>query len=138
MRRIDPHEFRDLVVHMKMCMKAPLGFGLHVHTIAEYRTMRCYIDGDRNRYFGGGFAIDNYGGLTNAFAMAKGQGDRLIGEAKARGARHLDCYEGYLSDLYGRHGFAVVEREPFDMKFADPRWSIEKHGAPDVLTMVLR
>lgn len=135
MMQLEAHDFRDLVVHMKMCLKPPLGFSLHVHTITEYQRMRCYIEGDRPRYQGGGFAIDQDGTLTNAFSLEKGRGDRLIEEAVRLGANQLDCYDGYLSQLYARHGFVEISREKWDDRYADLQWIKALWGEPDVVFM---
>lgn len=141
MRRVDAHTFRDRVVTMTMCLKPPLGFSLHIHTISEYRQMRCFFDEPEHLGHDGGFAITETGELVNLFALkrrgvAKGHGERLLAEAIELGANRLDCYEGPLSDLYARHGFVVVERIPWDGRYAHPEWKEDLYGAPDVVVMV--
>lgn len=59
-----------------------------------------------------GFAIRADGELVYVFSLVKGRGDKIVKAAKDRGAVYLDCFEGYLSDLYGRHGFHEVKRVP--------------------------
>lgn len=58
-----------------------------------------------------GFVIRADGELTNVFSVGKGNGDDIMRAAIARGARHLDCFDGYLPTFYGRHGFAETRRE---------------------------
>lgn len=59
-----------------------------------------------------GFAIRADGELVLVFSTVRGRGDELVRTAVELGADRLDCFAGYLVDLYGRHGFATVEVEP--------------------------
>jgi hypothetical protein len=54
----------------------------------------------------------------------RGRGDALVSDAIARGAKHLNCFDGYLPTLYARHGFVEVRREP--------NWT---EGGPDIVYM---
>lgn len=138
MIRVDAHTFRDRVVHMRMCMKPPLGYSLHLHTISEYRNMRCYFDDPDQQGNWAGFALQEDGELVNLFALRNGHGDRLVEAAIALGARRLDCYEGVLSDLYRRHGFVEISRMPWDSRYAHPEWIESRYGTPDVLEMSVK
>lgn len=71
-----------------------------------------------------GFAIRDDGELVYLHSRAYERGDRLVSAAVALGARRLDCFDGYLVDLYGRHGFIEVAREA--------NWT---PGGPDVVYM---
>ena len=72
-----------------------------------------------------GFAVTNDGELVGLFSTKpKREGD-LIGWAVSRGARRLDCFDGYLTGFYGRHGWREVKRVP--------NWT---PGGPDVVYMV--
>lgn len=73
-----------------------------------------------------GFAIDKTGQLTSVFTCFKGCGNRLLKSAIEKGARHLDCFDGYLKGFYEFHGFKVDRREA--------NWV---EGGPDVLYMSL-
>jgi hypothetical protein len=42
-----------------------------------------------------------------------GLGDWIIRDALHHGASRLDCFDGYLTTLYAKHGFREVLREPF-------------------------
>jgi len=73
-----------------------------------------------------GFAVSFNGTLTNVFSLTKGNGDYIMVNAKKAGAINLDCFDGYLTSFYKRHGFEVVRREA--------NWT---PGDPDVCYMAL-
>lgn len=52
------------------------------------------------------------------------------------GATKLDCFEGFLSEAYAKHGFVEVKREPWDQEKAPAHWN-EAHGTPDLIYMEL-
>lgn len=68
----------------------------------------------------------------------KGVGDALIESAKANGGTKLDHYEGFLSDLYSKHGFEEYDRYKWDDQYADPNWDYERYGRPDVILRKLK
>ena len=72
-----------------------------------------------------GFAVTNDGELVGLFSTEPKRGDYLMGWAVARGARRLDCFDGYLTGFYGRHGWREVKRVP--------NWTPD---SPDVVYMV--
>ena len=59
-----------------------------------------------------GFAVRKDGELVFVHSLTRGLGDALVDCARNRGANRLDCFDGYLVDLYGRHGFVEVDRQP--------------------------
>lgn len=71
-----------------------------------------------------GYAIRPNGELVYVFSTVKGRGDAIVDHAVFMGAERLDCYDGYLVTLYGRHGFHESSREP--------NWT---PGGPDVVWM---
>jgi len=71
-----------------------------------------------------GFAVDSDDTLLYVFSLERGRGDLLVEHAVRNGANNLDCFDGYLVDLYGRHGFREVRRES--------NWT---PGGPDVVFM---
>jgi hypothetical protein len=73
-----------------------------------------------------GFAIRPDGELVYVFSMVRGLGDVLVQCAILQGATHLDCFDGYLTTLYSRHGFGRVT--------SLPNWT---PGGPDVVYMAL-
>lgn len=73
--------------------------------------------GEFDQYFLGaggmlGFIIKQGGELVAVFSLAKGMGDAIMKAAIANGATHLDCFEGYLTDFYKRHGFCSYKIVP--------------------------
>lgn len=71
-----------------------------------------------------GFAVRADGELVYVFSTARGMGDAIVATAIEKGATHLDCFEGHLTDLYASHGFVETAREA--------NWA---PGAPDVVWM---
>ena len=70
-----------------------------------------------------GFGI-NGSELIAVFSREQGRGDAIVYSAIENGARKLDCFDGYLTEFYGRHGFTE------DYRVAN--WS---PGGPDVVFM---
>lgn len=68
----------------------------------------------------------------------KGVGDALIESAKANGGTKLDHYDGFLFDLYSKHGFEEYDRYKWDDQYADPNWDYERYGRPDVILRKLK
>ena len=87
------------------------------------------IDLSSNFYIAGypafmGYAISENGELTSVFSCIKGKGDTIMQDAIQNGAKHLDCFDGYLPSFYQRHGFKEVRREL--------NWTA---GQPDIIYM---
>lgn len=78
-----------------------------IHKAAKFND--CYYLSDDSR---SGFIITENGELKGVFSIVKGRGDELVESAVKRGATHLDCFAGYLVDLYQRHGFGSWKIEP--------------------------
>jgi hypothetical protein len=60
-------------------------------------------------------------------------GDELISAAVRLGGTKLDHFDGFLSDLYQKHGFDEYERYKWDDAYAPEEWNYEKYGRPDVV-----
>ena len=71
-----------------------------------------------------GYVVKASGELVGVFSSVKGRGDALMVSAIANGARRLDCFDGYLPELYARHGFRETDRAE--------NWT---PGGPDVVYM---
>lgn len=74
--------------------------------------------------FDSGYAVKSNGELVHVFSRVKGRGNLLVDSAVRNGAYRLDCFDGYLPDLYRRHGFVEHDR--------DANWT---EGGPDVVYM---
>lgn len=110
-------EFADLVNGLR------LDSSLHAENVDSVDPglpgLKCWVLQDRT----GGFAVLD-GRLCHVWSTQRGQGSQLVGAAVSRGAKRLDCFDGYLTALYARHGFVVVGRIP--------NWDPE---GPDVVEM---
>lgn len=71
-----------------------------------------------------GFVVRADGELVGVFSRVRGRGDDIVSAAIDRGATRLDCFDGYLTGLYARHGFVEYDRAE--------NWTA---GAPDVVFM---
>lgn len=71
-----------------------------------------------------GYAVSENGELTSVFSCVKGKGDAIMQDAIQNGAKHLDCFDGYLPTLYKKYGFREVKREL--------NWTA---GQPDIIYM---
>ncbi len=132
LRSAPSNHFWDALHRATYQLKRPLGCAINLMPPAAYETADCFLTGDSKS----GFALLN-GELTGLFSVPKGRGAFLINAAIERGAHELNCFEGYLSDLYGRHGFRETTRTPWDTAQAPRNWDVTRWGTPDVLTMSL-
>lgn len=90
--------------------------------IGSRAALRFFLANDRQS----GFAVTADGELVGVFSTVKGRGTVLMEAAVTAGARHLDCFDGFLTAFYSRFGFVETER------FAN--WT---PGEPDVVFMAL-
>lgn len=79
---------------------------------------------------------DIAGLFKKATSKAKGVAQDLLKRAVAAGGKKLDNFDTYLTPQYIKAGFRVVSRTPFNEEYAPEGWNKEKHGTPDVVTMV--
>lgn len=87
----------------------------------DWSSMSCYLEEDGNS----GFAIKHWDDeLCLVWSRFKGRGPALVAAACEAGAVQLDCFDGYLPQLYAKHGFVEYKREP--------NWHV---GQPDVVYM---
>lgn len=73
-----------------------------------------------------GFAVRPDGELVYVFSTVKGMGAAIVATALAKGATHLDCFDGHLTSLYGANGFQRVT--------SLANWT---DGEPDVVFMAI-
>lgn len=85
-----------------------------------HSTYRIALDGRS------GYVVRPDGELVFVFSLEPGRGRGIVERAKRDGAVYLDCFDGYLVDFYGRHGFVEVKRVA--------NWT---PGEPDVVYMSL-
>jgi hypothetical protein len=83
-----------------------------------------------------GYAISPEGDLQNVFNNnGQGAGAEAICDAISRGARTLDCFDGFLPMYYGKFGFAKVREISWDDQYAPAGWDYDKLGRPNVVFM---
>lgn len=86
---------------------------------------------------GAGVAVSPDGDIQNLYNLdgPDGAGRALLEKAIEEGGRTLDCYDGYLRDLYSEYGFRESGRIEFDPEYAPDGWNFEEYGEPDVVFM---
>ena len=85
-----------------------------------------------------GAAVSPDGDIQNVFARAdaeRGAGRAALAEAIEAGGITLDCYDGYLRDLYTEFGFRETGRMEFNPEYAPEGFDFDKYGHPDVVFM---
>lgn len=85
-----------------------------------------------------GCLVDENGDLGNVFnnSDTKGAGSAAVLSAiEHGGARTLDCYDGFLPELYTQMGFVAVAKVKWNDDYAPPNWNYDKNGRPDVVIM---
>ncbi|MGW6600585.1 hypothetical protein [Streptomyces sp. NPDC055036] len=77
--------------------------------------------------FQSGFGVARDGTLVGLFSLVRGRGMDLVSDAVThKGAKKLDCFDGFLTGYYKQFGFVETERVP--------NWTA---GEPDVVFMSL-
>ena len=51
------------------------------------------------------------------------------------GGERLDCFDGFLPELYSKFGFVPCARLKFNDEFAPEGWNFERDGRPNILFM---
>lgn len=115
-----PGYFAEIVGDLLLCSPIHAENVDPVGDLAAYPGARFYLSEDQNS----GFGVTSDGELKWVWSTVRGRGDTIVEHGLLAGATHLNCFEGHLSDLYGRHGFIVTERLE--------NWT---PGGPDVVTM---
>lgn len=87
-----------------------------------------------------GFAVDPQGDIQNVFNNGgpKRAGAAAVVEAiTVYGGRTLDCFDGYLPNLYGQLGFVETGRMSFNPQFAPDGWETDAalSHQPDIVFM---
>ena len=84
-----------------------------------------------------GVAVKQDGDIVSVFknsnSKAKGAVSSILLTAIENGGVKLDNFNGYLSRMYGRHGFIPVARTAFVDEFAPSDWNYARDGRPDII-----
>lgn len=87
-----------------------------------------------------GAAVSPDGDIQNVFAREEaesGAGRAALAAAIEAGGITLDCYDGYLRELYVEFGFRETGRMEFNPDYAPEGFDFDKYGHPDVVFMHL-
>ena len=83
-----------------------------------------------------GVAVWPDGNIGALFKDSRSQKSKAVGEliltALSVGGNKLDCYNGFLQNLYASFGFIPVARVIFCREYAPDNWR-DKFGEPDVV-----
>ncbi len=114
----------------------PAGKAVTIKDVGDYVVSQLFISADRTA----GAAVTPDGDLVSVFKKkgSKTNINDILAQA-APLAKTLDAYasgDGYLPNLYAKHGFRPAARVKFNREFAPEGWPYEILGAPDVVLMV--
>jgi predicted ABC-type ATPase len=128
----DPASF-NAAIHQAI-IDNPHGPAVHEYTAEEYADMKLFMAPDGSA----GIAVKPDGDIVSVFKNpAKnpkpGIAHEMLITALRNGGRKLDCFDGYLTKLYSKHGFKPVSRVAFDRDYAPEGWNFERDGEPDIV-----
>jgi hypothetical protein len=117
-------------------------YGAFVHTYEaeEYKDMKLFIVNAG----AAGIAVKKDGDVVSVFKnpdMAQKDdiekiNKELLLTAIDNGGKKLDCFDGFLPELYSKFGFEPGCRIKFNDRFAPESWDFERDGRPDILFMI--
>lgn len=110
---------------------------LSVYDIEDYESMKMFL----LIYGAGGVAVTKDGDIVSLFKnrkICKGNhwnkvSNDLLKVAISNGGNKLDCYDGFLADLYIEFGFIPVCKVKFNKEYAPNTWNYNKFGEPDII-----
>ncbi len=84
-----------------------------------------------------GYALTPEKDLVNVFNVSgqKGAGIDAVIDAIGRGAKTLDCYDGYLKKYYEEFGFKEYKSDPWNDLYTPENWNLKTYGKPDIIYM---
>ncbi len=134
-RQVSAEEFHAAISAGKPYIKR--GWMVDVHSVEEYRGMKCYLTADGK----GGIAVGQHGSekgnVASLFSVGGGRKlAKLLPYAVAAGGRKLDCFADGLQDMYAQYGARATGQTPFNDEFAPDGWN-ESEGRPPVVAMTL-
>jgi hypothetical protein len=138
LRQVSPEFFSTRIQTVRQ--KPPYSCYLTPFSTAEYRSMRCFLaHGDVI----GGAIVDRGAGRHEIVSIYNngcrpGGGWDMVDALVAMGGNYVECYRGYLSDNYAKHGFVEIGSEPWDSALAHEDWDVRRGGTPDVVHMALK
>lgn len=132
--QVDPADFAE-AVEQKIEENPEMGAFLTAHDAEHFGDFELIMNEEGTA----GAAVSPDGDAQNLFSLEDaepGAGRAVMKKAfEEHGAITLDCYDGYLRDLYAEFGFRETARMEFDPEYAPDGWNFEKYGEPDVVFM---
>lgn len=127
-----PQAFHDAIVDAKK--GNPYGAFVTAYDADDYKGNRMFLlpKGEA------GFSLTPEGDIVSVFKNPKKTTEKKVTErtllvALAHGGKTLDCFDGFLPQLYAQHGFKAVCKLKFDREYAPEGWDYERDGEPDVV-----
>lgn len=130
--RASAQRFYNAVADMKS--KSDHGSGLDLYPVSEYEQMDLYLTHGNDA----GFAITKEKELICLFkqtSVVNIKGWQIAREAGYEGARTLNCFDGFLVEMYRKAGWVVSYTLPFCDDLAPDDWDYDRDGRPDVVFM---
>jgi hypothetical protein len=116
-------------------------YGSLVHTYGpeEYGKMKLFVVNAG----AAGIAIKKDGDIVSVFKnpdmankdLIEKISNVLLIESIKNGGRKLDCFDGFLPELYSKFGFTPIARLKFNDEFAPEKWDYERDGRPNIIFM---
>lgn len=136
-RKIEtPEEIEDFVANRDDLPK-------HLRPFVTPYTAQEYLEEGMEAFMtpGGdaGYALKQDGDLVSVFSKAGAhKGADVVKHALARGAKKLDCFDGYLPEFYDNFGFREYDRWKWAEQHAPKAWDYTRFGRPDVVLMRIK
>jgi hypothetical protein len=116
------------------------GAFVHTYEAEEYKDMKLFIVNAG----AAGIAVKKDGDVVSVFKnpdMAQKDdiekiNKELLLTAIDNGGKKLDCFDGFLPELYSKFGFEPGCRIEFNDEFAPEGWDFERDGRPDIIFMI--
>ena len=105
-RPVAHHEFHN-ALHQASLSNPKIKENVEFHPPEKLQHMKTFLSADGRS----GYAITPDGELTSVFSSERGRGNALVAHSVAQGAKHLNAFEGHLTNLYANHGFKEHRRE---------------------------
>lgn len=113
---------------------------VHVHSLEEYRTMRCFVSDDGKC----GMAVQPDGEIVSVFSTDKATHPNVAQSLMLSGViangNKLNCFDTVLPEIYRSSGFVETERMTWDDQYTPEGWDFKTYekfngGRPDVIDM---
>lgn len=116
------------------------GAFVHAYDVEDYAHMKLFVVNAG----AAGIAVKESGDIVSVFKnpdmaqkdMIEKINNVLLLTALKNGGEKLDCFDGFLPELYSRFGFRPAVKLKFNDEFAPEGWNYDRDGRPDIVFMV--